>query len=148
MPTEQTFGEAARRSFADWYSDMRLRSNLNHWETKDLMRSDYARPRDLVPMPTRVRSPKTPVKRGYVVGSRADAVASILGLTPIGEASRPFGEVRYVEGPKPKVGADGGRPRSDALASRLDAEASRAERLRAFTDQLRTAGTIVLGQMD
>lgn len=103
MDIEQTFGEAARRSSADWYSDQRLRSVLCHWQTKDLMQAPDPRPRDLVPMPWRTEGPKTKVRVGYVEGSRYDAqatVASDLGIMALSEyveGPTTIGRVRWVE---------------------------------------------------
>jgi hypothetical protein len=130
MDSEQTFGEAARRSSADWYSDMRLRSKLNHWETKDLMLAPDPTTRGLVPWPTRYVGPRSKVRVGYIEGSRYDAqatVASDLGIMALSEyveGPTPDARCRWVESrktpaskkaiqPKPKARPDYARPRAD-----------------------------------
>lgn len=93
---------ALRRESADWYADMRLRSVLLHWPTLDLMRETNGLPREVKPLPDRgTRRRAKAVRHGYVVGSPAERASRAMGLAPIGGASRPFGDVRYVEGRTP-----------------------------------------------
>ncbi len=130
--------------------DAELMAKVSHRETLDLMRAPSDGSRDLIPMPVRYAGPRSKVRYGAIVGSTTDAqvdVAMDLGLVSevTDVQTRPFGEVRfYSKGPKTKAKV----VRRSTLAERLDAQASYAERLEHFTHELRSAGTIVMGQVD
>lgn len=120
---------ASLRANAEKYADMRLRSKVLHWETKDLMRAPDPRPRDLVPMPGwPTRGPKSAVKNGYIVGSRAHAAARAMGLSSFGQAhASVVGMVDYVpsaNGTKPSAKAVDVQPKAkaarEAIRPRLD----------------------------
>jgi hypothetical protein len=102
--------------------------------TEDLMRAPTAPARGLVRRPDRVRKTKV-VRRGYIV--RAE--------TFDGAVTKPFGTVRYVDGPKSKAKAVVARPKP------VELDGSKVVVL--TPDQLaavlrQTAGVIRMGEMD
>lgn len=124
--------------------------------TEDLMRPDnYSPARGMVRQPSclgRKAGPlhvtdaigtESPKSRQAFVSKAAYALRVELGQKAY-DALMGASAVRT----RPERKARAARPTSHALADRLDGEAARAERLRAFTAELQSAGTIVLGQMN
>jgi hypothetical protein len=119
-----------------------------HWayaepglSTSDLMQAPYTPARGLSRWPDRMSAggPK-PVREGYIVGSKADAVCTLIGITPIANERRSFGEVNYVKSRTPKAVGPKPAARQSAEANRLDRQADEAERLRTFAKQYAIVG--------
>lgn len=124
--------------------------------TEDLLRPDHYSPaRGMVRMPSRLGRKAGPLQvtdgigtegprsRQAFVGKAAYALRCELGLRAYSELTG----TSAVRTRAPRA-AKAVRATTNALADRLDGEAARAERLRAFTAELQSAGTIVLGQMN
>lgn len=124
--------------------------------TDDLMRPDHYSPeRGMVRMPSvlgRKAGPlqvtdgigtESPTSRRAFASKAAYALRCELGL-------RAYAELTGTSAVRTRAPRESKavRPTTNALADRLDGEAARAERLRAFTAELQSAGTIVLGQMN
>lgn len=119
--------------------------------TEDLIRAPYARARGLSRWPDRLGvGRRSPVKHGYVEGSRAEAAAAAMGLSPLGTVERPFGTVAYVESPKPTVAA---RERKAYAVEPKPVELDGSKVVVLTPDQLaavlrQKAGVIRMGEVD